>query len=128
MSKRSEEKRAYWRSMLERQLASGLNVRQFCKEERISEASFHNWKSKLAGGGRKAKASSERGGRKRPTRKQLGKRNDNAAVFIPLRVSAAAGNLLEIVHPRGYVVRVPAVFDEGALGQVLDLLDRPGGR
>jgi len=127
MSKRSEEKRSYWRSMLERQRASGLNVRQFCREERVSEASFHSWKSKFARGDRQAKASSEGGGRKRPARKQVGKQSENAAVFIPLRVSTTAGSLLEVVHPRGYVVRVPAVFDERSLREVLEVLDHRGG-
>jgi hypothetical protein len=43
-----------------------------------------------------------------------------------VRLQAAAGNLLEVVHPRGHVVRVPAVFDESSLRQVLDVLDRQG--
>lgn len=48
MSKRSEEKRTYWRGMLERRAASGLSVRQFCREEQVSEALFHSWKRRLA--------------------------------------------------------------------------------
>ena len=47
MSKRSEEKRAYWRSVLERQRESGLNVRRFCREERISEAELYRLKGDL---------------------------------------------------------------------------------
>ena len=128
MSKQSEEKRVYWRSVLERQRASGLSVRQFCRDERVSEASFHSWKSKFARGDRRANASSEGSGRKRLARKQVGRQSEKAAVFIPLRVSPTTSDLLEVVHPRGYVVRVPAVFDEGALGQVFDVLDRPGGQ
>lgn len=127
MSKQSEERRVYWRSMLERQRASGLSVRQFCREERVSEASFHSWKSKFVSGDRQVNASLEESSRKRPAKKQVGRQSEKAAVFIPLRVSTAAGSLLEVVHPRGYVVRVPAGFDEGTLGQVFDVLDHRGG-
>lgn len=124
MSKRSEEKRTYWRGMLERRAASGLSVRQFCKEEQVSEASFHSWKRKLAHGDRPAKKSSEKGGQERPQAKPLTKQADNAAVFIPVRVSPATNAPMEIVHPRGHVVRLPAVFDEISLRQVLNVLDR----
>ena len=126
MSKRSEEKRAYWRSMLDRHQESGLSIRQFCREHQVSEASFHSWKRKIAGRDREAVASSEDGDQKRSAMKQFVKRTENAAVFIPVRVSASASSLLEVEHPRGYVVRVPAVFDEGSLRQVLNVLDQQG--
>jgi hypothetical protein len=119
MSKRSEERRTYWRGMLERRAASGLSVRQFCKEEQVSEASFHSWKRKLVHGGRPSK----KGGQKRPQAKPVTKRADNAAVFIPVRVSPATNDLMEIVHPRGHLVRLPATFNEISLRQVLNVLD-----
>jgi len=125
MSKRSEEKRTYWRGMLDRQAASGLSVRQFCREEQVSEASFHSWKRKLTLGDRPAKKSSDKGGQKRPaTAKPVTKQADHPAVFIPVRLSPVANDLLEIVHPRGHVVRLPAVFEEVSLRQVLNVLDR----
>jgi hypothetical protein len=124
MSKRSEEKRMYWRGMLDRQAASGLSVRQFCREEHVSEASFHSWKRKLTDGDRPAQKPSEKGGQKQPQAKSVTKQADNTAVFIPVRVSRATNDLVEIVHPRGHVVRLPAVFDEISLRQVLNVLDR----
>ena len=126
MLKRSEEKRAYWRDVLERQRESGLSVRQFCREHQVSEASFHSWKRKIAGHDRHGAASSEDGDQKYPAKKRVTKQTENAAVFIPVRVSAAAGSVLEVVHPRGHVLRVPAVFDEGSLRQVLKVLDQQG--
>lgn len=128
MSKRSEEKRAYWRSVLERQQESGLSVRQFCREHRVSEASFHSWKRKIASGDREAVASPEDNGQRRLVARQVAKQNEQAAVFIPVRLSALASSVLELVHPRGCVVRVPAVFDEGSLRQVLNVLDQQGGK
>jgi hypothetical protein len=34
---------------------------------------------------------------------------------------------IEVVHPRGHVVRVPAVFDATALGRVLAAIDGQTG-
>ena len=110
--------------MLDRQAASGLSVRQFCREAQVSEASFHSWKRKLTLGDRPAKKSSDKGGQKRPAAKPVTKQADNPAVFIPVRLSPVANDLVEIVHPRGHVVRLPAVFDETALRRVLHVLDR----
>jgi hypothetical protein len=113
--------------MLERQRASGLSVRRFCREEEVSEASFHSWKSKFACEKGRRNASSEEAGQKRAKAKRVMKQTDSAPVFIPVRVSPTTSGLLEVVHPRGCVVRVPAVFDEGALRQVLEVLDQGGG-
>ena len=126
MSKRSEEKRAYWRSVLERQQESGLSVRQFCREHQVSEASFHSWKRKIAGRDRDVDTSSKDSGQRRLATRQVAKQSENAAVFIPVRLNASASSLLELVHPRGHVLRVPAVFDEGSLRQVLNVLDQQG--
>ena len=34
-------KERYWRAVLARQAASGLNVRAFCRREQIAESAFH---------------------------------------------------------------------------------------
>ena len=88
MSKQSEEKRAYWRGVLERQRESGLSVRQFCREQRVSEASFHSWKRKIAGHDRDDAASSENGDRKHPAKKQSPSRPRRRRCSFPVRVSA----------------------------------------
>jgi len=124
MSKRSEEKRAYWRNLLKRQTASGLGVRQFCREENVSEASFHSWKRKFLHGDRPTNHSAEKGGRRRPKAKPATGQGDHAAAFIPVRLSPATNDRVEIVHPRGHVVRLPAVVDANSLRHVLDALDR----
>jgi hypothetical protein len=35
------------------------------------------------------------------------------------------GGPIEVVHPRGHVIRVPAIFDSTALGRVLAAIDTP---
>jgi hypothetical protein len=139
MRKASEEKRSYWRGVLRRQRESGLSVRQFCADEELSYASFYRWKRKMAVKDCRRASNSEENGRRGPRtgagsgrnggkRRQAGrmaKQDGSVAAFIPVRVQAA-GSPLEVVHPRGYVVRVPAVFDADFLRQVLDVLDRQG--
>lgn len=50
-----------------------------------------------------------------------------ATSFIPLKLPAlmGLGNVIEVVLPRGHLVRVPAGFDGEALRRILELLD-PG--
>jgi len=124
MPRASEEKQASWRSVLRRQRKSGRSVRQFCADEDLCCASFYRWKRKITPGDRPAVDSSQGDASKRP---QASPDQGGAAAFIPVRLQAAAGGLLEVLHPRGHVVRVPAVFDANSLRQVLDVLDRQGG-
>jgi hypothetical protein len=37
----------------------------------------------------------------------------------------SVGGLIEVVHPRGHVIRVPAIFDATALGNILAAIDAP---
>ena len=41
---RNPDLESHWRRMLERQQASGLTVRVFCRQERLVETSFHYWR------------------------------------------------------------------------------------
>lgn len=40
-----------WRELVERQTASGLTVREFCRREGLSAWSLYEWRSKLRNGG-----------------------------------------------------------------------------
>lgn len=44
---RSTEKVSFWRNAIDRQVASGLSVRAFCRSQSIREASFYSWRQKL---------------------------------------------------------------------------------
>ena len=45
--RRSVEKEAYWRGQIERQLASGLSIRRWCRESGVSEPTFYVWRREL---------------------------------------------------------------------------------
>jgi hypothetical protein len=37
------------------------------------------------------------------------------------------GGPIEVVHPRGHVIRVPTIFDATALSHILAAIDAPAG-
>lgn len=121
MSRRSSEKEAYWRKLLREQRRSGMTVRQFCRDHGLSEASFFSWQREIATRDRQAAGTTENGSSS-SRKKQASPPPVNAASFIPLRLSGTSA--LELVHPRGHVLRIPAGFDEEGLVKVLQLLDR----
>ncbi len=43
----SEQRRAYWRGVLERQANSGLSAAAFCKSEGIAAHTFYGWRARL---------------------------------------------------------------------------------
>jgi len=48
LSERRSEKLAFWRLALETWRAGGKTVREFCRDEGLSEASFYAWRKRLA--------------------------------------------------------------------------------
>ena len=140
MPKSSLAKERQWRKILRRHQASGLGVRQFCQELQLSEPSFYAWRREIARrdqhaadrvGTKQGFDPSEQGKQRRPQ----GKRSQaSRSFFLPLQLtSEAAGAIepgpgrassIELVHPRGHVVRIPADCDIECLRTVLGLLDR----
>ncbi len=43
-SQRDPNLESFWRQVLERRRASGLTVRAFCQQQRLTETSFHFWR------------------------------------------------------------------------------------
>ena len=119
MSRRSPEKETHWRKMVRQQRRSGMTVRQFCKDHGLSEASFFSWQREIAIRDRQAAGTAENGS---SARKKHVIPPPMDSPFIPLHLSGASA--LEVVHPRGHVLRIPAGFDGRCLEKVLQLLDR----
>ena len=128
MPEADSEKQAYWRSVLRRQQESGLSVRRFCLNHQLSQGAYYSWKRRIADRDSQMESDSERNGQQRSSASDTTKRSEGAAVFLPVRLGAAAVSVLEVLHPRGYVVRVPTIFDEDSLRQVLKVLDGQGDR
>ena len=46
--KTDNEQQQFWQMVIDTWLSSGLSVRQFCRQEGLSEPSFYSWRKKLA--------------------------------------------------------------------------------
>ena len=112
--KKNHEKQLYWQDVVNRQADSGLSVRQFCTQEQVSEPSFYVWRRKLGGG--------ESGERRPGTSSRRGGDSRNGREFIPLKLLDAS-DVLEVIHPLGYRIRVVGQVEVTALERVLDVLD-----
>jgi hypothetical protein len=111
---RDAAKERFWRRVLEQWRDSGATIRGYCTRHRLSETSFHAWRRELARRDRQPQAE--------PSPR---------ASFVPLHVVAdpvadrsvaEATSAIEIVLPRGVVVRVPANSSAAAVHAVLSAL------
>lgn len=103
----TEDRQRYWRGMIERWRSSGLSVRQFCREQGFSQASFYAWRRRLASPAPEAFDSQQ---------------NQSNAGFIEVSLPANAAAPLELLLPSGAVLRIPAGTEPALLGRVLGVL------
>ena len=91
----------FWRDLLRRHAASGMTVVAFCERERVSTASFYNWRRRLADDDRARQSAS-----KRPA-------------FVPVTVAAQPSPCIEILLPTDVTIRVPDGADRQTIRDVL---------
>lgn len=93
--KASLERQRQWRDRLERFTHSTLSVAEFCRREKVSVASFYQWRKKLAVTARGSQDTT-------PTTKPT---------FLPVQVTASRG--LQVAFPNGATLTLPV--DDHAL-------------
>ena len=108
MSKVRGNKEAYWRRQFSQYESSGTSIADFCRRRGIPAHQFHWWKRKL----------SSLDAQDRACRVEV----EDASAFIPVRLPVFSEGPIEVVHPGGCVIRVPAGFDADSLRRVLDTL------
>jgi hypothetical protein len=119
---RDSVKERYWLGVLRRFEASGLGARRFCEREGMPEHRLHWWRRRLRG---------DQGRTRRPpgtrSRSRVRHRGDgqDGSPFLPVGFPVSLGAPIEVVHPRGHVIRVPAIFNVTALGHILAAIDAP---
>ncbi len=108
-SGRDLAKERRWREFVERQSASGLSARAFCRREELSEASFYAW------------------------RRTIRERDDRASAkacpaFVPVAVRSGprAGFVVELSG--GRVLRLPETLPLERLAEFVVALESGGGR
>ena len=121
MPKADPQKEAHWRKMLCQQQSSDLTVGQFCREHGLKEASFFSWKREIVLRDGKAAGVTKNG--RSTTASQAPQQQVSTSPFIPLRLNSEGMAIIELVHPRGHVLRIPACFDGDCLHKLLQLLD-----
>lgn len=98
--KQKESAEVVWRERLARFDKSNLTVRQFCRQEGVSDPTFYQWRKRLRSKAQRTKPG-ERTGSQRPTAVET---------FLPVSVAPAA--FAEVEFPNGVRVRVPAANAE----------------
>ncbi|MDC3960738.1 IS66 family insertion sequence element accessory protein TnpB [Polyangium jinanense] len=113
MATRTTKAERRWRRIVEKWRRSGLPARAFAKRHRISPVTMYWWSSRL---GRQDAAHDSECAPAAPT-------------FLPVEIiddapsgSMSAPMTLEVVLPRGEVIRVPPGADLAQLGRVVAAL------
>ena len=126
-------KERYWRGVIRRFEASGLGVRRFCEREGLSEHRFYWWRRTLRQRDQGQARRPGRSGAGKPVRGKAGRpvggRDSQVedSAFLPVGLPFSVGGPIEVVHPRGHVIRVPAIFEPAALGRILATIDASAG-
>ena len=101
MNQKIEKREAYWRERVAAHDRSGVSVKQFCEQQKITEQSFYVWRKRLRN--------------QPPMRFALVETGVAHA-----QVSAESG--LELVLPTGERLRIGASVDPTTLRKVLEAL------
>lgn len=110
--KPSQSTESVWRDRLARFCKCSLTVKEFCRQEGVSDPSFYQWRKRLDGGRQGAKRTGRSGGGPTKTVKSL--------PFMPVKVSSSrdtpgslfSSALVEVELPNGVRIRVPAMESE----------------
>jgi transposase len=93
-----------WRDRLARWRRSGCSVSQFCRNEKLTQAAFFNWKKKLAGSSPSASTQSING----------------TPAFLPVQViSDPLHSMCMEIRLGEVLLRVPTTIEERPLRQVI---------
>jgi hypothetical protein len=122
--RRNPAKERLWREVIGRQRTSGLSIAEFCLRERVSQASFHNWRREIARRNAETPKAADVGKpRHRSASKAVPASRSQAPAFLPVVVKeAASAASVEIVLPDRTTVRVPPGCDGPTLVLILAAL------
>lgn len=87
---RDPARERFWRDVMADCQASGLSVRSYCLQHRLTETAFHYWRREL---------------QQRDAKPAV---RTAAAAFVPVTVIPAATLAIEVRCPSGHVVNLPS--------------------
>lgn len=117
MAKRDASKERYWRKLIRRQGKTVETVARFCAREDVPVHQFYWWQRTLRTRPRPS-TSQRRNGQRRASQSEQAEKS-----FVPVRLPLLTQASIEVLHPGGCVVRVPAGFDPHSLRRILATLD-----
>ena len=101
----------FWQMAIDAWQSSGLSVRQFCKQEGLSEPSFYMWRKRL----------------KKSSDPKPDHRTDcSLEPFIQVSLPTASSPVMEFVLSSGHTLRIPGGVDQPTLTTVLSALGETG--
>ncbi len=109
--KAETDQRQFWQMAIDAWQSSGLSVRQFCKQEGLSEPSFYLWRKRL-------KKSSD----PKPDHRM----DCSPESFIQVSLPDGFAGGMELVLSSGHTLRIPVGVDRKTLTAVLLALGEVG--
>jgi len=107
--RRDPSKEQFWRDALARWRDSGLTIRDYCRQHRLSEASFYAWRRELT-----------------QRRSSHSAADAPAVTFVPLTVRpepVAADATVEVVLANGRRLRLPVGVATSVVRELLGVLE-----
>ena len=96
----------FWQMVLDTFKSSGLSVRQFCKQEGLTEASFYSWRKRLSDS----------------QKPNPGKEPPQADSFIQVSMPTSKPIVLELILASGHKLGIPSDIDPAFLTGVLSAM------
>ena len=110
-SNKETDQRQFWQMAVEAWQASGLSVRQFCKQEGLSEPSFYGWRKRL---------------KKSSGPKPEHRTDCSPESFIQVSLPTASAPAIELVLSSGHTLRISVGVDRKTLTAILSALGEAG--
>jgi transposase len=101
----------FWRMALETWQSSGLSIRQFCKDEGLSEPQFYVWRRRLSDGGITDPAHQD---------------EPRQQAFIEVALPKNNDIMIELWLTSGNMVRILPGIDSATLSNVMSALQAAG--
>ena len=105
-----DDQQQFWRMAIETWQASGLSVRQFCKQEGLQEPTFYSWRKKRTGD------DSEQEDQHKP----------KPSAFIEVSMPQSNPTVIELLLTSGNTLRMPTGADSTTLSMVLSVVRAAG--
>jgi hypothetical protein len=127
---RDSNREAFWRGVLAKFSTSGLNIRDFCRQAKITEASFYAWRRTIQQrDAEQARQHVARTGRARPAERR------QPPTFVPLVVrdeqpTSTQGSAITIklgTGPRSRVLRLPLGIAADRLAELIRAVESVNG-